>query len=455
MIVVDQFKGKKILVFGLARSGLAAVESLVRGGADVYAGDDDPQKIAVAVEMGAKSFQLDSKITFEALVLSPGIPLTHPVPHAIVTFAKNNRIPIISDIELLGLAQSKARYIGITGTNGKSTTTTLIAHLLKQAGRMVQVGGNLGQAALTLEPLDANGIYVLELSSYQLELIPHHKMNIAVFLNITPDHLDRHGTMEGYVRAKMNIFNNKAKEDTAIVAIDDEYTQKCFDQLQKKSAQNLIAISTNQKLASGISVSNGVLFDSGHEVIDLKLISTLPGAHNWQNAAAAFATAQAAGLSREEIVQGLKSFKGLAHRQELILDTGQVRFINDSKATNPEAAEKALACYDNIYWILGGKPKSDQLDVCAPHFHKINEAFLIGQAADLFQRILSPKMKTTMSKTLTQAVTDAFQSARAKGGVVLLSPACASFDQFRDFEHRGNEFRRLVEELIIEQKATA
>jgi UDP-N-acetylmuramoylalanine--D-glutamate ligase len=291
-------------------------------------------------------------------------------------------------------------------------------------------------------------------------LLPSAKINIAVFLNITPDHLDRHGDMGHYVHAKENIFARQDKNDYAIIGVDDEYCLLVYEELRAAQKQNIIPVSVKRKLEYGVYVEDGVLYDATSDkstpIVDLKPIATLPGAHNWQNAAVSYAAAKAAGLTAEQIIQGLQSFAGLAHRQELIATLNGIRFINDSKATNPEATEKALACYDNIYWILGGKPKTDDLDVCTPYLGKVRHAFLIGQAAPMYENILRGKVPVTMSGTLDQATSQAYAQALKdhEKGVVLLSPACASFDQFKDYEQRGNDFRKFVEQLKTEKLKT-
>ena len=453
MIVADIFKGQKVAILGLARSGLSAAKSLIAGGAEIVAWDDDEKnrEAARAENIPLADLTAIDWTGIRAMVLSPGIPHTLPAPHAAVTRAKSAGVKIISDIYLLMQTRRAATYVGITGTNGKSTTTSMIAHIIQSAQKPMEAGGNLGRAALTLEPLGADGYYVLELSSYQLELIPDCRINVAVFLNLTPDHLDRHGDMDGYLAAKRNIFNNQQKSDAAIIGVDDEWGEKLFAELSAAQKQKTVAISTSKKLDRGIYVLDNWLYDgtiSRHEkIMDLSALTRLPGIHNWQNIAAGYAAAKYAGIDRDDIVRGITDFPGLAHRQQEITTIDGIRFINDSKATNAEAAAKALACYRPIYWILGGKPKTDDLDACVPLYGNVQQAFLIGQAADLFERLLSPHMPTKKCETIDRAVEDAFAQAKMdgmRGAVVLLSPACASFDQFRDFEHRGDTFRDIV-----------
>ena len=390
----------------------------------------------------------------KALVLSPGIPLTHPKPHAVVELANKHQRPVIGDIELLYRACPKARYIGITGTNGKSTTTTLVGHILKTARVTTEIGGNLGTPALSLKSLGANGTYVLELSSYQLDLVKTTCFNIAVLLNITPDHLDRHGDMKGYIAAKKHIFDRQEKGDIAVIAVDDDYTKNIAASRElKTTGREIIEISARQELKPGVYIKNGVLHDTCNPqfiIRNVSQITTLTGRHNWQNAATAWAVARACGIAPEIIYKAMQSFPGLRHRLQLVATIKGVRFINDSKATNADATSNALAPYENIYWIAGGKPKAGGIESLASYFPKIAHAFLIGEAEKAFAKTLKGKVPNTRCKTLDVAVQKAAAMAfaeRKPNAVVLLSPACASFDQFKDFEERGNVFCELVKGL--------
>jgi UDP-N-acetylmuramoylalanine--D-glutamate ligase len=452
--------GGTYAVLGLGRSGAATAEALIRSGARVLAWDDsETARAAVPADILVNLKDVDWT-GIDALVMSPGIPHTHPTPHPVAAAAKAAGKPIISDIELLALAQPQARFVCITGTNGKSTTTTLIAHVLKAAGRRVEVGGNLGQAALSLAPVGIDGIYVLELSSYQLDITPTPLADIALLLNITPDHLDRHGGMDGYITSKQAILRPKGKSSIGIVGQDDAPSRATFTAL-KDQGRRLIPISAEKPLTNGVYVDkDGRLIDAlkgaSVTVLDLKSIASLPGKHNWQNAAAAYVAVKALGLQPEEIVAGFQSYPGLAHRQELVATMGGIRYINDSKATNADAAEKALACYDNIYWIIGGKPKEGGLAGLEPYYGKIRHGFLIGESAAAFFKQINRAFPTTMSGTLEKAVADAHalaQREKKPGAVVLLSPACASFDQYPNFEIRGNRFRALVEDIAGRQGA--
>jgi UDP-N-acetylmuramoylalanine--D-glutamate ligase len=452
MIVVPGFAGRQVAVLGLARSGRAAAAALAAGGAAVAAWDDNAQvRDAVAGEVAfADPAGLDWR-SVAALVLSPGIPQSFPKPHPAVVAAREAGVEIIGDLELLCRAQPQAHYIGITGTNGKSTTTALIGHILRAAGQRTEIGGNLGTPALSLEPLGAGGHYVLETSSYQLELLTSLRFAIAVLLNITPDHLDRHGGMEGYIAAKRHIFDRQDGDCAAIIGIDEPICRGIRAQMQRAGAQRVVPISVAGAAPGGVYVENGRLIDamdgSPIAVLDLAEAERLPGTHNWQNAAAAYAAARRAGVSRDAAAAALRSFPGLAHRQELVATIRGVRYINDSKATNADASEKALACYPTIYWIAGGLAKAGGITSLAPLFGRLRHAFLIGAATEEFAATLDGKVPFTRCGDLANALRAADRQARADGvpgAVVLLSPACASFDQFTDFEARGNRFRELV-----------
>ena len=446
MIRIPHEPRRPVAVLGLGKSGLVAARALAASGAEVWAWDDDEAR---RTTIATTDLYRADWTRPSALVLSPGIPHRFPAPHAIAAKATAARVPIIGEVELLFRAQPKATYVGITGTNGKSTTTALIGHLLRRAGKRAEVGANLGTPALALAPLEVGGIYVLEMSSYQLELMPTAHFDVAVLLNITPDHLDRHGGMAGYIAAKRHIFDRQHPQDFAVIGIDDEHCRAIRAGLRDR---HVIAIAIGREAASAITVRNGILSDeTGREIMDLAKAPALPGLHNWQNAAAAFAVGRALGLSTAAIAAGIETYPGLPHRQELIATRDGVRFINDSKATNADATAKALACYQPIYWILGGRPKEGGLDGLEPYYHRIAKAYLIGEAAPAFEKALKAEdVATIQCGTLDRAVALAAADAAAEkreGAVVLLSPACASFDQFANFEARGERFRELVNAL--------
>ncbi len=455
MIQIPSYAGKTVAVLGLGKSGLAAAHALAASGASVWAWDDDPLTRAQAEHSGIAVTDLETADWSlpAALVLSPGIAHTFPKPHAVTMIAKERRCPILGDIELLLRACPEAQVVAITGTNGKSTTTALTGHVLAQAGRLVEVGGNIGKPALELAPLGPEGTYVLEMSSYQLEITPSLSAGVAVLLNVTPDHLARHGGLEGYVGAKQRIFANQSGR-TAVIGVDDEHCRAIYSQLVALGDRRVIPISGTHPAPGGVYGLDGELFDGMAEpvgkIIDLRTVRTLPGEHNWQNAAACYAACRALGLEREEIASGLASYRGLAHRQELIAIIDGVPWINDSKATNADAAAKALACYGAILWIAGGQPKEGGIASLELYFPRIRHAFLIGEAMQSFAQTLSGKAPLTLSSDLDTAVTQAQALARHdrhQGVVVLLSPACASFDQFQNFEDRGDRFRALVEAI--------
>lgn len=463
MITLSHYKSKIIGVFGLGISGQATIAALLAGGADVYAWDDKAESVAKAQEACPQAKFKDVEHwpwkKIEMLVLSPGIPLTHPEPHFVVTAATVHGCRITGDIELLSEAAPEATFVGITGTNGKSTTTALVAHILESAGVQYQVGGNLGMPALGLKYLGKGGVYVLEVSSYQLDLLSSLIFNVAALINITPDHLDRHGGMEGYIAVKKRIFSGQRASDTAVLGVDTEPTKKIWQEIRKGenrytwqgAHQKVVGVSTRRIPAEGLGVTGGIIDDPVAAVkLDISGIPSLLGEHNWQNAGVAYAICRALGVTPLDILAGMKSFGGLAHRMKLAGQKGEVRFVNDSKATNAEATENALKAFEDIYWILGGKAKEGGIESLVPYFPKIKKAYLIGDAAASFEKTLTPHHVSlqqcgTLETAFAQASEDALNAGR---GVVLLSPACASFDQFRSFEHRGEVFHEMVDTLL-------
>ncbi len=462
MIEMSAFENQPVAVFGLGRSGIAAARALRAGGADVTAWDDAQDARAAARNEGIPLADLYVSDWKEqtALVLAPGVPLDHPEPHEIVSLARRAGCEVIGDAELLGRAMPEASYIGITGTNGKSTTTALIGHIFTSAGVAAEVGGNIGTPVLDLRPLDADGIYVLEMSSYQLDLTRTIIFDVAVLLNISADHLGRHGGMRGYVAAKKKIFringNEPAASLTAVVGVDDRESSTLYDDLKADGRRRVVRVSGREHVAGGVYAVAGMLIDDRDgravPVMDLSGIEALSGIHNHQNAAAAFAAVTAAGLGESAAVEGIRSFPGLAHRQEVIAAGDGVLYVNDSKATNPVAAARALACHGAVYWIAGGRLKEGGFDALSPYLANVRHAFLIGEAAEELASYLGDRVPFDMSGDLATAFAQARDMAgRAVRGieqpVVLLSPACASFDQFKDFEARGDAFRDLVESI--------
>jgi UDP-N-acetylmuramoylalanine--D-glutamate ligase len=453
MIPVASFSGKRVAVFGLGGSGRVTAAALVAGGAEVAAWDDKAQSAAEAEAAGIPVMDLgkaDWK-QFAALVLSPGVPLTHPEPHWTVRKAQEAGIEVIGDIELFCRERRRnvpnAPFIAVTGTNGKSTTTALIAHILQQAGRDVQLGGNIGRAILSLDPPRVGRYHVIECSSFQIDLAPSINPSVGVLLNLTPDHLDRHGTMERYAAIKERLVTAAV---APVIAVDDDYTQAIADRLERRS-RRVIRVSARRPLADGVYVEGGDLMlaqdGASRPFAGLAGIASLRGAHNAQNAAAAVAAVRRLGLEDEAIRLGLKTFAGLPHRMEEVARRGRVLFINDSKATNADAAARALASFDRIYWIAGGRAKEGGIATLGDYFPKIAKAYLIGEAANDFANTLGTQVPHEIAVTLSLALASAARDAANDGtgeAVVLLSSACASYDQFQNFERRGDAFRALV-----------
>ena len=469
MVPVRGFEGKTVAVFGLARTGLAAARALIAGGAEVAVWDERAQGLASAQAEGLEIVDLSVAewSRFDALMLSPGVPLTHPEPHWTVRMARQAGVEILGDIELfartvnLAPAHKRPRIVAITGTNGKSTTTALVGHLCAQAGRDTRVGGNIGVGVLDLPDMHGGAVYVLELSSYQLDLTSSLKPDVAILLNISPDHLDRHGGMEGYVAAKRRILMNQDQGDIAVIGVDDPWGQRLCTEVTASNRRTIVPVSASKAIGRGVYALQGMLYDAtgdrAVQVADLNRARSLPGRHNWQNAAAAYAAVRGLGAPVSEIAEGLLSFPGLAHRMETVAHIRGVRFVNDSKATNSDAARQALSSYPKVYWIAGGRAKDGGIDSLADLFPRIKRAYLIGEAAGQFASALEGQASYLDCRDLRVAVAQAFADAQAsgEGGIVLLSPACASFDQFADFEARGEAFRSAVLELADTEAAGA
>jgi UDP-N-acetylmuramoylalanine--D-glutamate ligase len=459
MIPVTAFAGKKVAIFGLGGSGLASASALLAGGADVIGWDDSPEAATKAMSAGIPSGdlrQLDwSKIS--ALVLAPGVPLTHPAPHWTVALARAAGVEAVGDIELFCRERRarapKAPFVAITGTNGKSTTTALVAHLLRSAGRESEIGGNIGTAILSLAPPDEARAHVIECSSYQIDLAPTLDPSVGVLLNVTEDHLDRHGTLAHYAAVKERLVAGVQEDGTAIVAVDDPWCAAAADRIEQ-AGKRLARVSVRRPLHDGLYVEGESIMQaaggSARTIAGIAGIGSLRGVHNAQNAACAAAAVLALGLSPQAIQQGLASFPGLAHRMEEVGHRGRVLFVNDSKATNADSAAQALACFSHIFWIAGGRAKTGGIASLARFFPRIRKAYLIGEAATDFAAELQGRVPHVIAGTLERAVELAAADAEASDvaePVVLLSPACASFDQYRNFEIRGDKFRELVRAL--------
>jgi UDP-N-acetylmuramoylalanine--D-glutamate ligase len=424
------FAGKRYAVLGLARSGMAAVEALLASGAEVTAWDrrEGPRESLAGRATVADPMAIDLA-GFDGLVVSPGVPLnTHPIAER----ARAAGVPIIGDIELFAQARPSLpphKVVGITGTNGKSTTTALVHHILQTAGIPAMMGGNIGLPILGQDPLPEGGVYVLELSSYQIDLTFSLDCDVAVLLNITPDHLDRYDSFEAYAASKARLFEMQSVGHVAAIAEDDREADEVVYRMQHERhfGERWRNVSQFNRMS----------------VTDQSAWPSLQGPHNAQNVAAARIASAALGVDEQTIEQGLRTYPGLPHRMERVGEYNGVLFVNDSKATNPASTAPALGAYPRIHWILGGLPKSDDLDECTPYFGNIAAAYTIGEAGPRFAELLEPVLPVQRCEMLCEAVKRAIAAAQP-GDVVLLSPACASFDQFRDYEARGDSFRRLV-----------
>lgn len=464
MIAIDCFKGKNVALFGLGGSGLATAHALIAGGATLCCWDDNPAGVEAAHAQNIPVVDLreaDWK-SFSALVLSPGVPLTHPQPHWVVKLARDADIEIIGDIELFirsrniflkdnRLTDADVPFIAITGTNGKSTTTALIAHLLSVAGKDVQMGGNIGTAILSLDPFKAGRYYVVECSSFQIDLTPSINPTIGILLNLSPDHIDRHGTFSNYCAIKQRLVEG-AK--TSLIGIDDP---ACFDIFKalKQQKKNVHPVSRYSKPDDGgyYALGNALYsFANGKPVERLTLagIDSLRGSHNAQNALMSLATVDMLKIHFDDLHGAFASYSGLPHRMQQVRKIGHALFVNDSKATNAEASAPALATFDHIYWIIGGLAKEGGITALKQYFPKICKAYLIGDAADDFARTIGSAFPIAMCGTLDNAVKQAAQDAAndaADEVAVLLSPACASYDQFKNYGARGDAFINLVKAL--------
>ncbi|GIQ78046.1 UDP-N-acetylmuramoyl-L-alanine--D-glutamate ligase [Bradyrhizobium sp. RD5-C2] len=459
MVPVTSFSGKTVAVFGLGGSGLASCHALKAGGAEVVAADDSADNVAKAAQAGFTTADLRtvSWANFAALILTPGAPLTHPAPHWSVLMAREAGVEVIGDVELFCRERRRhapnAPFVAITGTNGKSTTTALIAHLMKVAGYDTQMGGNIGTAILSLEPPRMGRVHVIEMSSYQIDLAPSLDPSVGILINISEDHIDRHGTLAHYAAVKERLVAGVQQGGTAIVGVDDGWCRDIADRLDR-AGKRVVRISVKNPLPDGLYVEHeSIVRASGaarSEIARLGGIGSLRGLHNAQNAACASACALAMGIATDVLQNALRSFPGLAHRMEQVGRRGNVLFVNDSKGTNADAAAHALSSFADIYWIAGGKPKAGGITGLTGYFPRIRKAYLIGEAAAEFSGTLGDRVPHDMSGTLDVAIAGAARDAEASGlaeAVVLLSPACASFDQYRNFEIRGTAFRDIVQAL--------
>ena len=467
MTPAASFRGRRVALFGLGGSGLSTARALVAGGAHVAAWDDGEASRQRALAQGVQLEDLASAdwSGFEALILSPGVQLTHPAPHWTAAKAKAVGIEIIGDVELFCRERARlapdAPFVAITGSNGKSTTTALIAHILREAGHDVQLGGNIGTPILDLEPPARGRVHVIECSSFQIDLTPSLAPSVGVLLNVTPDHIDRHGTVETYAAVKERLV---AGADHVVIGVDDDHCRAMLRRLLCAGKPvTPISNSLSDLLGCTYYAAHGlhrvIALGAGRRLVEplasLAKAQSLRGAHNGQNAAAAFSACERLGVDHGAICAGFGSFPGLPHRMEEIVRIGSALLVNDSKATNADAAEKALLSFDDIFWIVGGKAKDGGVETLRPLFPRVRKAYLIGASSDDFARTLAGAVDIERCVTLDVAIERAAQDAlasEAREPVVLLSPACASYDQFANFEARGNAFRELAIALAARKK---
>ena len=457
MIKFDNYNDKLIGILGLAKSGKAAINSFIESNSQIVAWDDNEKILEqVKEEFSNQSKNLlfaspaEEKIwrRADAFLISPGIPMYYLTQHPLYKIAQGQGIPLYCDVEFLYQKVNKnVGFIGITGTNGKSTTTALINHVLRSVKIRTEIGGNIGTPVLELEELNS-GFYVLEVSSFQLDLLEKTRFNIAVCLTITPDHLDKHGTFKRYAEAKQQMFNNQEKGDLAIISTDSYTNNQIMSEVIARKKAKVIPISRTEQIEGGVSVISGILYDNykSKKQYNVSDISSLMGEHNGENMAAAFTACIGAGVKPEEIISAFKIYKSLPHRMDLFHRFNGINFINDSKATNADSTYWALKNFDNVYWIAGGICKDSGIKLLKPFFEKINHAYLIGDAAESFAAILAENnVPYTIATTLVNAVS-IIKAQNIENGNVLLSPACASLDQWKNYEERGNAFMKLVKE---------
>lgn len=445
MIISSKFKDKTYLVLGLGKTGIGAIKSLAKSGAEVFGWDDNPKQIEIAKGEtdGLATFTHPKELNWQeidAIVLSPGIPTSGENKHHVVSLAEALEKPMLSDIDLLYIANPHAKIIAITGTNGKSTTTALIGHILKTKYNNVFVGGNIGKSVLEFDEGDKNSIYVIEMSSFQLEISKYIKFDVSIFLNITPDHIDRHGSFENYFAAKAKIFELLKPEGLGIINID-------FPELEilRASLINSIAFSTSDPNADTSFIDNNLNDLQKGFSEEIEDLTNLPGEHNKENILAAYSACEYLGIEPKQIIKAIKSFPGLDHRIKTIYKMGEVLFIDDSKATNAQSTENALKCFERIHWIVGGIAKEGGLDsINKEILFNVKTAYLIGSAENDFAKFMEANnIDYKRCGNLNRAL-EMVKNNLNEHDVVLLSPACASFDQFKNFEHRGQVFQKLV-----------
>jgi UDP-N-acetylmuramoylalanine--D-glutamate ligase len=447
MVAIGELRGRRVGILGYARSGAALAQALRKNGAEVCVFDDGEAARARARDAGFAVGGIEDVPSLALLVPSPGVPLWFPKPHPLVAAARAAGVPVTGDIQLFADSRPDLRLVGITGSNGKSTTSALLHHLLNACGVPALLGGNIGTPVFALDA-PCGATVVLELSSFQLDLCDRLRTAVGVWLNLAPDHLDRHGSLEGYIAAKRRLFDQQSPDAHAVIAVDDAISRAVADSLEAQGRRP-VRVSGFRADGVAIGVSEGVLVDrlaSTPKRFALSGRLRLPGAHNLQNLAAAWAAARVLGCAPEALFEALAGFAGLPHRIEVVAQIDGVLFVNDSKATNPDAAARSLASFDAIHWIAGGRPKPGGFASLLPLIDNVRAGYFIGEAEEELARTFSGRFPVHRCGTLDAALDRAFAAARADaaGAVVLLAPACASFDQFRDFEDRGNRFRERV-----------
>jgi len=459
MINLDNFSNSKIGIFGLGKTGLDSLNAFLIEETQIIAWDDNIENILRI----KKTINKEKNVHFSSVIdpfdvkklnfviVSPGVPNKYPAPHKIFSICERYNIPVITDIDILFKACPMANYIGITGTNGKSTTASLINHILGVNNYKSALGGNIGKPVLSLPNFDnSTKHYVIELSSYQLDLMQNYKFNIAALLSITPDHLDRYESFDDYKNAKIKIFHNQSENDFAIISLNKEVNRAIFKELKLSNKQKIIPISSKEILGDGISVMNNIIYDNyfEHETFNIIVPNSLIGPHNAENIAVAYAAAKALNVETKNIVKSLNSFIGLPHRMELFFQTGNLTFVNDSKATNIASCKEALDSFENIYWIAGGIFKEKSVEELGNHLKEVRHCYLIGKDSDKFVQILkAKKIPYSINNTIENALSEI--KGTIKNGTILLSPCCSSFDQWKNFEERGNSFKHLVLDAFI------
>ena len=414
MIIPHSLAGRKVAILGLGKSGLLAAQALNKSGCNFVAWDDEKK-----TRNQAKKYRIPIKNLIKCdfkkidiLILSPGIPLNFPTPHPVVKRAISARCKIMSEMDLLADNVEKAKFIGITGTNGKSTVTALLGAIFSNSGLNTEIGGNIGYPSLGLKKLTQNGVYVLEVSSYQLDLLSSIKFNIGILINISPDHISRHGNFRNYVKIKENIFQNQEYQDFGIIGIDDQVSYKIYKKLKKAKQQKVVPISSNKRVAGGVYWSKGWLISDieskKEKIINIQRLRSITGSHNLQNIAAAVAAALCFKIDKQAIISNIVKFKTLPHRQENISKRGGISFINDSKATNIDSTLQALANYQNIFWIAGGESKGENFREIIPFLKNVKHGFFLGKTSNQLHTALKKKLRSTQVNDLEAATAQAY-----------------------------------------------